>query len=128
MIWMRQWALQNFEYKKDKATTQILNFKYKTIENKNISFITSNDFHSLCLFVFVMPTSKRGIIVFLFLSKISVLVHYFFKNLYALISLFRIQTFISLVIHFPFKWPRQEAKTKQQQNEMTFTATRKRVC
>ena len=23
------------------------------------------------------------------------------------------QTFISLVLNFPFKWPRQEAKTKQ---------------
>ena len=33
------------------------------------------------------------------------------------------QTFISLVINVPFKWPRQEAKTKQQQNKTTFTAT-----
>jgi len=38
------------------------------------------------------------------------------------------QTFIGLVLHFPVKWPRQEAKTKQQQNKTTFTATRSQGC
>ena len=30
--------------------------------------------------------------------------------------------------HFPFKWPRQEAKTKHKQNKTTFTATRSQKC
>ena len=51
---------------------------------------------------------------------------YIFKNL--CVDCFRYWTFISLVIHFPFKWPRQEAKTKQQQNKTTFTATRSQKC
>ena len=46
---------RNFEYKEDKATKQILNLNTKTIEKKNISLITSNDFRRLCPFVFAMP-------------------------------------------------------------------------
>ena len=51
---------------------------------------------------------------------------YIFKNLMR--WLFPIQAFISFVIHFPFKWPRQEAKTKQQQNKTTFKGTRSQEC
>ena len=69
-------------------------------------------------------TWSSAISVFLFLSKVSVLVH--FQE--SIRWLFSIQTFISLFIHFPFKWPRQEAKTKQQQNKTTFTATRSQDC
>ena len=42
--------------------------------------------------------------------------------------LFPIETFISFVIHIPFKWPRQEAKPKKQQNKTTFIATRSQGC
>ena len=77
----------------------------------NISYITSNDFHRI---VFVMPTSKHKYQCFLILvQSFSACT---FSRVYALIDwLFPIQTFISWVIRFPFKWPRQEAKTKQQQ-------------
>ena len=112
----------NFEYKEDKATTQILHLNTKTIENKHFIEILKRFLQTLSV-CFVMPTSKRKyqcFLVFLFLSKVSVLVH--FQE--SIRWLFLIQTFISLVIHFPFKWPRQEAKTKQQQNKTTFTATR----
>ena len=81
----------------------------------NISFITSDYFGLLCPFVFLMSTSKTSIGVFLVLSKVSVLVHFHWR-IYALI-VSNTNRFISLVIHFPFKWPRQEAKTKQQQNK-----------
>ena len=62
---------------------------------------------------------NTSISVLLFLYRVSVLAH--FQE--SMRWLFPIQTFISLVMHFPFKWPRQEAKTKQQQNKTTFTAT-----
>ena len=70
------------------------------------------------------PTSKHSYHVFLSLSKVSVLEH--FQE--SILWLFLIQTFISLVIHFPFKWPRQEAIAKHQQNKTTFTATRSQEC
>ena len=88
----------------------------------NISFITSNDFlQTLSVFYWLNANIETQVSasVFLLLSKVSVLVH--FRE--SMNWLFLIQTFISLVIHFPFKWPRQEAKTKQQQNKTTFTAT-----
>ena len=65
---------------------------------------------------------NTSISVFLFFSKVSVFVH--FQESISMRWLFPIQTFISLVIHYAFKWPRQEAKTKQQPNKTTFTATR----
>ena len=84
----------------------------------NISFITSNDFRRLCpLQVFVMPTSKHKYQCFLILVQ-SFSACTFQESIR---WLFPIQTFISFVIHIPFKWPRQEDKTKQQQNKTTFT-------
>ena len=86
----------------------------------NISFITLTifaDFVQLFLF-------NTSISVFFFLSKVSVLAH--FQE--SMRWLFPIQTFISLVIRFPFKWPRKEARTKQQQNKTTFTSTRSQGC
>ena len=66
------------------------------------------------------PTSKHSYQCFL------ILVQAHFQE--SMLWLFLIQTFISLVIHFPFKWPRQEAITKQQQNKTTFTAKRIQEC
>ena len=37
------------------------------------------------------------------------------------------QTFISLVLHFPFKWPRQEAKTKQHSQQQEAKKVRQRT-
>ena len=113
---------RNFENKEDKATTQILNLNTKTTENKRfIHYGTSNDFRP---FVFVMPKSKRKYQCFLILvQSFSACT---FSRHHAVIS--PIQTFIGLVINFSFKWPRQEAKTKQQQNKTTFTATKSQEC
>ena len=91
----------------------------------NISFITSNDFRRLCpFFFFIIPTSKDKYQCFLIL--VQSFSAYTFQE--SIRWLFPIQTFISFVIHVPFKWPRQEAKTKQQQNKTTFTATRSQEC
>ena len=38
-----------------------------------------------------------------------------------------ILTFISLVIHFPFKWPRQEAKTKRHSQQQEAKSVRRRT-
>ena len=114
---------RNFEYKEDKAKTWILNLNTKTLENKHFIHYLKR-FRRLWPFVSVMPISKQKVSVFLFLSKLSFLVH--FQE--SMRWLFPIQTFISLVIHFPFKWPWQEAKIKQQQNKTTFTATRSQEC
>ena len=85
----------------------------------NISFITSNDFRRLCpLQVFVMPTSKHKYQCFLILVQ----------SFSACTFQESIQTFISFVIHIPFKWPRQEAKTKQQQNKTTLTQQEDKTC
>ena len=52
---------------------------------------------------------------------------YIFKNLsvdyfrYKLLSVWS-------YLYYPFKWPRQEAKAKQQQNKTKFTATRGQEC
>ena len=82
----------------------------------NISFITSNDFCRLGLFVFLMRTSKHKYQCFLILvQSFSACT---FSRMYVLI-----QTFISLVIHFPFKGP-----DKKPQNKATFTATRSQEC
>ena len=37
------------------------------------------------------------------------------------------QTFISLVLHFPFKWPREEAKTKQYSQQQEAKKLRRRT-
>ena len=37
------------------------------------------------------------------------------------------QTFISLVLYFPFKWPRQGAKTKQHSQQQEATSIRQRT-
>ena len=37
------------------------------------------------------------------------------------------QTFISLVLHFPFKWPRQGAKTKQHSQQQEVKSIRQRT-
>ena len=97
----------------------------------NISFIASNDFRRLrpvfyyYYFFLWCQHLNTSIFVFLFLSKVSVPSVHFQESMR---WLFPIQIFISLVIHFPFKWPRQEAKTKRQQNKTTFTATRSEEC
>ena len=85
----------------------------------NISFIALNgsaDFVRLFLLC-QHCCLNTSISVFLLLSKDSVLAHFqeFMR------WLFTIQTFITLVIHFPFK-------TKQQENKTTFTATRRQEC
>ena len=91
--------------------------------NIKSSFITSNDFRRLCPFVFVVPTSKHMYKCFLILVQSFSALH--FQE--SMRWLFPIQTFISVVIHFPSKWLIQEAKTKQQRNKTTFIATRSQV-
>ena len=103
---------RNFEYKDDKATTRILNFYTKTIENKHFIHYLKRFPQSLSVF-FIMPTSKDKYQCFLILVQ-SFSACTFQESIR---WLFPIQTFISFVIHVPFKWPRQEAKTKQQQNK-----------
>ena len=81
----------------------------------NISFITSNDFRRLCPLVFECQHLNTSISVFLFLSKVSVLVH--FQG--SMRRLFPKQTFMSLVIYFfllsdPNKKPKpNRSKTKR---------------
>ena len=113
----------NFEYKDDKATTRILNLYTKTIENKHFIHYLKRFPQTLSVF-FIMPTSKDKYQCFLILVQ-SFSACTFQESIR---WLFPIQTFISFVIHVPFKWPRQEAKTKQQQNKTTFTATRSQEC
>ena len=109
--------------KKKKQQRKFLIYIQKLLKI-NISFITSNHFSRLCPFVFVKPRSKHKYQCF------PILVQSFSACTFqeSMRWLFPIQTFISLVMHFPFKWPRQEAKTKQQQNNTTPTATRSREC
>ena len=114
---------RNFEYKDDKATTRILNFYTKTIENKHFIHYLKRFPQTLSVF-FIMPTSKDKYQCFLILVQ-SFSACTFQESIR---WLFPIQTFISFVIHVPFKWPRQEAKTKQQQNKTIFTATRSQEC
>ena len=75
-------------------------------------------------FFFVMPTSKHKYQCFLILVQ-SFSACTFEESIR---WLFPTQTFISFVIHIPFKWSRQGAKTKQQQNKTTFTAKRSQEC
>ena len=58
----------NFEYKEDKATTQILHFNTKTIENKHFIHILKQFPQTLSV-CFVMPTSKRKYQCFLILVQ-----------------------------------------------------------
>ena len=115
---------RNFEYKDDKATTRILNFYTKTIENKHFILYLKRFPQTLSVFFFIMPTSKDKYQCFLILVQ-SFSACTFQESIR---WLFPIQTFISFVIHVLFKWPRQEAKTKQQQNKTIFTATRSQEC
>ena len=80
-----------------------------------ISFITSNDFRRRCPFAFVMPTSKHKYQCFLILVQ-SFSAQCTFSGIY---------TFISFVIHFPFKWPRQEAKKKTAAKENDIHSNKK---
>ena len=89
--------------KKTKQQHKYLRLYILKLLKINISFINSDYFGRLCIGVFLV------------LSKVSVLVHFHWRIYALLVS--NTNRFISLVIHFPFKWPRQEAKTKRQQNE-----------
>ena len=113
----------NFEYKDDKATTRILNLYTKTNENKHFIHYLKRFPQTLSVF-FIMPTSKDKYQCFLIL--VQSFSAFTFQE--SIPWLFPIQTFISFVIHVPFKWPRQETKTKQQQNKKTFTAIRSQEC
>ena len=120
MIWMiSSWygaigENLNFEYKKDKATTQILNLNTKNKhENKHfIHLIPQTIFRRLFPFVLAKPTSNRKYRCFLSLVQIKVLVLAHFQE--SMRWLFPIQSFISLVIIFLFNGPDK----KRQQNSM----------
>ena len=66
---------RNFEHKGDKATVQTLDLKTKTIKSKHssISYHYLKQFPQTLSFCYIMPTS---ISIFLFPSKVSVLVHF----------------------------------------------------
>ena len=107
-------------------TMQILNLNTKTIENKHLIHYLYylKRFPQTSSACFVMLTSKRNYIISAFYCCPNSQCSYIFKNRW----LFPLQTFISLIIRFLFKCPRQEAKTKQQQNKTTSTATRSQEC
>ena len=94
---------------------QILNLNTKTIENKHLIHYLYylKRFPQTSSACFVMLTSKRNYIISAFYCCPNSQCSYIFKNRW----LFPLQTFISLIIRFLFKCPRQEAKTKQQQNK-----------
>ena len=81
----------------------------------NISFITSDYFCRLCPFVFLMSTSKHKYRCFLSLVQSFSACTFSLKNL--CVDCFQYKPFHQFGHTFPFKWPRQEAKTKQQQNK-----------
>ena len=112
---------RNFEYKDDKATTRILNFYTKTIENKHFIHYLKRFPQTLSVF-FIMPTSKDKYQCFLILVQ-SFSACTFQESIR---WLFPIQTFISFVIHVPFKWPRQEAKTKRYSQQQEAKSVRRR--
>ena len=114
---------RNLEHKEDKATTRILVLNTKTIKNKHFIHYLKR-FPQTLSFFFVMPTSKHKYQCFLI--RVQSFSACTFQE--SIRWLFPTQTFITFVIHIPFKWPRQEAKTKQQQNKTTFTATRSQEC
>ena len=79
---------------------QILNLNTKTIENKHFIHYLKRFPQTLSVCFCKFQHLNTSISVFLFLSKVSVLVH--FQE--SMRWLFLVQTFISLVIHFPFKY------------------------
>ena len=104
----------------------ILDLNSKCIESKHFIHYLKR-FPQTLSACFVMPsTSKHNYQTVFSYSCPKCQSLNIFKNHW----LFPMQTFISLVLHFPFtcKWPRQEAKTKQQQNRTTLTTTRSQEC
>ena len=89
----------------------------------NISFITSNDFRRLCPLVFVLNANKYQCFLILVKSFTACT----FSRIYPLtVSNTNFHQFGHKFL--AFKCPRQEAKTKQQQNKTTFTTTRSQEC
>ena len=120
---------RNFEHKGDKATMQILNLKTKTIKSKHSIHIISlpqtisadfvlllyyAQFPQTLSFCYIMPTY---ISIFLFPSKVSVLVH-FQESLFVSNANFQ---------RFGLTFSCQMAQTRSQ-NKTTFTATRSQGC
>ena len=99
---------RNFEYKDDKATTRILNFYTKTIENKHFIHYLKRFPQTLSV-CFVMPTSKHNYQCFL------ILVRSFSTSTFSrIVDCFQYKLSSVKSYIFLFKWRRQEAKTKQQ--------------
>ena len=106
---------RNFEYKEDIATTQILNLNTKTSENEHFIHYLERFPQTLSV-CFWMPTSKHKYQCFLILvQSFSACT---FSRIYA--STVSNTNFYEFGhIFFSFKWPKQEAKTKPQQNKTT---------
>ena len=120
---------RNFEYKEDKATTQILNLNTKTIEI-NISFITSNDFRRLSPFVFVMPTPKHKYQCLLILVQRSQCPVYIFKNLCVDCFRYKLSSVWSYIffLNSPDKRPKQNSsKTKRHSRQQEAKSFRRRT-
>ena len=108
---------RNFEHKGDKATMQILNLKTKTIKSKHSIHIIS-----------LPQTISADFVLLLYYA-------YIYQYFLIPVQSFSACTFSRIVVCFqcklstvwscfPVRWPRQEAKTKQQQNKTTLIATR----
>jgi len=88
----------------------ILNLNIKTVESKHFIHYLKR-FPQTLPCCFVMPASKHDYIkCFLILvQSLSACIHFQESLIFSNTKLSSV-----MVLHFPFKWPRQEAKTKQQ--------------
>ena len=90
----------------------------------NISFITWNDFRRLCSFVCIcLYLLKHNYRCFLIL--VQSLSACTFSRIVDCFHECKLSSV--LVLHFPFKWPRQEAKTKQHSQQQEAKKVRQRT-
>ena len=93
----------------------------KTIDNKHFIHYRKRFLQTLSV-CFVMPTSKHNYQCFL------ILVQSFSASTFSrIVDCFQYKLSSVWSYIFLFKWPRQKAKTKQQQHKTTYTTTRSRV-
>ena len=96
----------------------------------NFSFITSNDFRRLCMFVFVMPTSKNKYQCFLILVQSFMNCLYIFKNLCVDCFRYKLSSVWSYIflLNGPDKKPKQNSsKTKRHSQQQEAKSVRRRA-
>ena len=100
-----------------------VNVQFKTIESKHFIHYLKR-FPQTLFFCLYLPISIKTQLSLFSYSGPKFECLYIFKNSWLFPWM---QTFISLVLHFLFKWPRQEAKTKQHSQQQEAKKVRQRT-